>query len=53
MEPRVPETVLPPKEEMFNYIIELEAAMHRAAKNLEFEKAAEIRDMISKLRKKE
>lgn len=52
VEPRVAEAALPPKEEMFNYIIELEAAMHRAAKNLEFEKAAEIRDMISKLRKK-
>ncbi|VVB87598.1 UvrABC system protein B [uncultured archaeon] len=51
VEPRAPEVALPPKEEMFNYIIELEAAMHRAAKNLEFEKAAEIRDMISKLRK--
>jgi excinuclease ABC subunit B len=51
VEPRVAEAALPPKEEMFNYIIELEAAMHRAAKNLEFEKAAQIRDMISKLRK--
>ncbi len=52
VEPRAPEVALPPKEEMFNYIIELEAAMHRAAKNLEFEKAAEIRDMIAKIRKK-
>ncbi|GFO96864.1 excinuclease ABC subunit B [groundwater metagenome] len=52
VEPRAPEAALPPKEEMFNYIIELEAAMHRAAKNLEFETAAEIRDMIAKLRKK-
>jgi excinuclease ABC subunit B len=51
VEPRAPDVALPPKEDMFNYIIELEAAMHRAAKNLEFEKAAEIRDMISKLRK--
>jgi excinuclease ABC subunit B len=51
VEPRVAEVALPPKEEMFNYIIELEAAMHRAARSLEFEKAAEIRDMISKLRK--
>ena len=51
VEPRVAEAALPPKEEMFNYIIELEAAMHRAAKNLEFENAAQIRDMISKLRK--
>jgi len=51
VEPRAPEVALPPKEEMFNYIIELEAAMHRAAKNMEFEKAAELRDMITKLRK--
>ncbi len=51
VEPRAPEIALPPKEEMFNYIIELEAAMHRAARDLEFEKAAEIRDMIAKLRK--
>jgi excinuclease ABC subunit B len=51
VQPREPEVVLPPKEEMFNYIIELEAAMHRAAKNLEFEKAAELRDTIAKLRK--
>ncbi len=51
VEPRVAEVVLPPKEEMLNYIIELEAAMHRAAKNLEFEKAAELRDIITKLRK--
>ncbi|MDD1744800.1 MAG: excinuclease ABC subunit UvrB, partial [Candidatus Methanoperedens sp.] len=39
VEPRAPDVALPPKEDMFNYIIELEAAMHRAAKNLEFEKA--------------
>jgi len=51
VEPRAPQAVLPPKEEMFNYIIELESAMHRAAKNMEFEKAAELRDMIAKLRK--
>jgi excinuclease UvrABC helicase subunit UvrB len=37
---------------LFNYIIELEAAMHRAARNLDFEKAAELRDTIAKLRKK-
>ncbi len=47
----ITEAMLPPKEEMFNYIIELEAAMHRAARDLEFEKAAEIRDRIVKLRK--
>ena len=41
---------VPPKEDVFSYIIELEVAMHRAAKNLEFEKAAKIRDMIGKLR---
>lgn len=45
----ITEAVLPAKEEMFNYIIELESAMHMAAKNLEFEKAAQIRDMIAKL----
>ncbi|WP_143311618.1 excinuclease ABC subunit UvrB [Candidatus Methanoperedens nitratireducens] len=43
--------VLPPKEEIFDYIVELEAEMHRAAKNLEFEHAAEIRDRIAKMRK--
>jgi excinuclease ABC subunit B len=52
VEPRVAEAALPPKEELFNYIIELEAAMHRAARNLDFEKAAELRDTIAKLRKK-
>ncbi len=40
-----------PEEEIFNNIVELEAEMHRAAKNLEFEKAALIRDRIAKLRK--
>jgi excinuclease ABC subunit B len=47
----ITEATVPAKEEMFNYIIELESAMHRAAKNLEFEKAAQIRDLIAKLRK--
>ncbi|MFZ3060571.1 MAG: excinuclease ABC subunit UvrB [Candidatus Methanoperedens sp.] len=52
VEPRaILEEAAPSKEEIFNYIIELEAEMHRAAKNLEFEKAAEIRDRIGKLRK--
>ncbi|MDO9097442.1 MAG: excinuclease ABC subunit UvrB [Candidatus Methanoperedens sp.] len=51
VEPRAEVEALPPKEELFNYIVELEAQMHRAAKNLEFEKAAKIRDMIGKLRK--
>ncbi len=40
-----------PNEVLFNYIVELEAEMHRAAKNLVFEKAAIIRDRIAKLRK--
>ncbi len=52
VEPRaITEEAAPSKEEMFNYIVELEAEMHRAAKNLEFEKAAKIRDRIAKLRK--
>ncbi|VVB97799.1 UvrABC system protein B [uncultured archaeon] len=52
VEPRaITEEAAPSKEEIFNYIVELEAEMHRAAKNLEFEKAAEIRDRIAKLRK--
>lgn len=51
VEPRAEVEEMPPKEELFNYIVELEAQMHRAAKNLEFETAAKIRDMIGKLRK--
>ncbi len=52
VEPRaIAEEAAPSNEEIFNYIVELEAEMHRAAKNLEFEKAAEIRDRIAKLRK--
>ena len=47
---RITEETVPEKEEIFNYIAELEAEMHRAAKNLEFEKAAKIRDRIAKLR---
>jgi len=39
------------KEEMLNYIVELEAEMQRAAKELDFEKAVKIRDTIAKLRK--
>ncbi|NJD78148.1 MAG: excinuclease ABC subunit UvrB [Candidatus Methanoperedens sp.] len=50
VEPRAVTEEAPPKEEMFNYIVELEAEMHRAAKNLEFEKAARIRDRIRELR---
>lgn len=52
VEPRAVAEAAPPKEEIFNYIVELEAEMHRAAKNLEFEKAAMIRDRIAKLREK-
>ncbi len=51
VEPRAVVEAAPPKGEIFNYIVELEAQMHRAAKNLEFEKAAMIRDRIAKLRK--
>ncbi len=36
--------------EIANIIIDLEADMHMAAKNLEFERAAQIRDMIKELR---
>ncbi|HEY6586425.1 MAG TPA: excinuclease ABC subunit UvrB [Candidatus Methanoperedens sp.] len=51
VEPRAITEEAPPKEEIFNYIVELEAEMHRAAKSQEFEKAAKIRDRIAKLRK--
>lgn len=51
VEPRAVTEEAPPKEEIFNYIVELEAEMHRAAKSQEFEKAAKIRDRIAKLRK--
>ena len=50
VEPRAITEEAPPKEEIFNYIVELEAEMHRAAKSQEFEKAAKIRDRIAKLR---
>ncbi|MCG2728478.1 MAG: UvrB/UvrC motif-containing protein, partial [Candidatus Methanoperedenaceae archaeon] len=50
VEPRAAAEAAPPKEEIFNYVVELEAQMHRAAKNLEFERAAMIRDRIAKLR---
>jgi excinuclease ABC subunit B len=50
VEPRpVTEEALP-KEEVFNYIVEMEAEMHRAAKDLDFEKAVKLRDRIAKLR---
>lgn len=45
------EEAMPKEEEVLNYIVELEAEMHRVAKELEFEKAAKIRDMIAKLEK--
>lgn len=53
-ETRVPYTVTPiSKEEMAQLIRQLEAQMKAAAKNLEFEKAAMIRDRIIELRKDE
>ena len=51
VEPRAVTEEAPPREEIFNYIVELEAEMHRAAKDLDFEKAAKIRDRIAGLRK--
>jgi len=51
VEPRAITEEAPPKEEIFNYIVELEAEMHRAARSQELEKAAKIRDRIAKLRK--
>jgi excinuclease ABC subunit B len=41
-----------PLEEILNIIIDLEAKMHMAAKQLEFEKAAELRDKIKGLNAK-
>lgn len=41
-----------PAEEKHRVIKELEKKMDLAARNLEFEKAAELRDFVSKLRKK-
>jgi len=53
-ETRVPYTVTPiSKEEMAQLIRQLESQMKAAAKNLEFEKAAMIRDRIIELRKDE
>jgi excinuclease ABC subunit B len=53
-ETRVPYTVTPiSKEEISQLIKQLESQMKAAAKNLEFEKAAIIRDRISELRKDE
>jgi excinuclease ABC subunit B len=53
-ETRAPYAVTPvPKEEMAQLIKQLESQMKAAAKNLEFEKAAMIRDRIIELRKDE
>jgi excinuclease ABC subunit B len=53
-ETRTPYTVTPiSKEEMAQLIRQLESQMKAAAKNLEFEKAAMIRDRIIELRKDE
>jgi excinuclease ABC subunit B len=53
-ETRAPYTVTPiSKEEMARLIKQLESQMKAAAKNLEFEKAAMIRDRIIELRKDE
>jgi len=53
-ETRVPYMATPvSKEEMLRLIKELETQMKAAAKNLEFEKAAMIRDRIIELRKDE
>ena len=43
------ETAVPLQENIICYIMELEAEMERAASDLEFEKAAKIRDKIAKL----
>jgi excinuclease ABC subunit B len=51
-ETRVPYTVTPiSREEIVRLIRELESQMKAAAKNLEFEKAAMLRDRITELRK--
>jgi len=50
VEPRPVTDEALPKEEIFNYIVEMEAEMHRAAKDLDFEKAVKLRDRIAKLR---
>jgi excinuclease ABC subunit B len=53
-ETRVPYAATPiSKEEMTQLIKQLESQMKAAAKNLEFEKAAMIRDRIIELRKDE
>ncbi|WP_321419107.1 excinuclease ABC subunit UvrB [uncultured Methanomethylovorans sp.] len=53
-ETAIPEALLVAEDksekEVTGMIIDLEAEMHLAAKNLEFERAAELRDMIKELR---
>ena len=51
VEPRAVTEEAPPEEDIFNYIVDMEAEMHRAAKDLDFEKAVKLRDRIAKLRK--
>ena len=41
-----------PKDELTRLVIELEKQMKAAAKNLEFEKAADLRDRLYKLKEK-
>jgi excinuclease ABC subunit B len=41
-----------PAEEILNMIIDMEAKMHKAAKQLEFEEAAALRDRINELKSK-
>jgi excinuclease ABC subunit B len=41
-----------PAEEILNIIIDLEAKMHKAARQLEFEEAAALRDRINELKSK-
>jgi excinuclease ABC subunit B len=50
VEPRAVTEEELPKEDIFNYIVDMEAEMHRAAKDLDFEKAVKLRDRIAKLR---
>ena len=40
-----------PRDELMRMVIELEKQMKAAAKNLEFEKAAQLRDQVIELRK--
>jgi excinuclease ABC subunit B len=48
---RAPSLQVMPKEEALKLIKDLESQMRRAAKELEFEKAAELRDQIIELRR--